>query len=269
MPNADMTRRKRSSTDDCECGDCGTSGRAAAAAAAAPAVQSTASGAPSACIKISIRGQIRRFRVPIPLSVDSIRMICQHCYGLGSDISLAYRRETDHVVVPFDSSEELLGALVADNKVSDRGELLLSSCIRIVATDHERKKVRLSNGADYDRGGGGVGGGVGVGGGGSLYSASVPSGNGGAGGSSGDDGIPPLGQQREISVDSIGSFGITNRMREQLLNGLDIDDLMSEEQELDFTFVVWVGGWCLPHMEWATFSFGCRNAVLCDACCLR
>ena len=220
MSTAATTRRKRSSADDCACSDCG------AGPAAAPAVvaQSTASGAPSACIKISIRGQIRRFRVPIPLSVDSIRMICQHCYGLGSDISLAYRRETDHVVVPFDSSEELLGALVDDHKVSDRGELLLSSCIRIVATDHERKKTRLSNGADRDRGG-------------SAYPV-VPSGN-GTGGRSGDDVIPPLGQQREISVDSIGSFGITNRMREQLLNGLDIDDLPSEEQELDFTYV-WV-----------------------------
>ena len=61
--------------------------------------------------------------------------------------------------MPFQSSEELLAALVADNKVSERGELLLSSCLRIVATDQARKKPRGLEG-----GGSGACAGVGVGG---------------------------------------------------------------------------------------------------------
>jgi len=94
---------------------------------------------------------------------------------------------------------------VADNKISKSGELELSSCLRIVV-DKGRKKSRLSR----------------------NHPANSTTASGPAAPSTliappkTQDDIPL--DQREISVDSIGSFGMTNALREQILNGGDVGD---------------------------------------------
>jgi hypothetical protein len=69
------TRRKRSAPRAEDCHDC---------ASLAPR-----SGAPSTCVKISFNQQMRRFRIPLPISVDTIRKICHHCYGISGNVTLA------------------------------------------------------------------------------------------------------------------------------------------------------------------------------------
>ena len=77
--NTSVTHRKRSKAEDSGCSDCNDCESLTPKA-----------GAEVVCIKISLQGQLRRFRVPTPLSIDTIRTICQHCYGLNGDVALAY-----------------------------------------------------------------------------------------------------------------------------------------------------------------------------------
>ena len=121
-------RRKRSAPPSGDCNEC--------------AALTPTTGAPSTCVKISFRGRIRRFRIPLPLSVDILQKICRHCYGIPGNVLLAYQKQLDGNVVRFNTSEQLLSALVEDKKVSDRGELLMSTCLRIVVTDQDTKKTR-------------------------------------------------------------------------------------------------------------------------------
>ena len=137
-------------------------------------------------------------------------------------------------VKPFSSSQELLSALVADKKVSDKGELLISSCIRLVVSDQSQKRL----GTEGEDGKSTP----------SLASNSAAStGNGFQSQAS----MPPQ-TPREISVDSTGSSGYNdllgspsggdNRGFDSLLGG--DDNSFGEDRTLDFMFV-----WFFPPLH--------------------
>ena len=130
--------RKRGAPQPEDCNEC--------------AALTPSSGAPSTCIKISFQGRIRRFRIPLPISIEILRKICRHCYGIAGKVRLAYQKQTDGEITPFGTSEELLRALVDDKKVSDRGELLIATCLRIVVTDQDVKKKAAGEVLDSSEG---------------------------------------------------------------------------------------------------------------------
>lgn len=76
--------------------------------------------------------------------MTTIHKICRHCYNLSGRVALSYENQTSHnrEMVRFDSSAELLRALINDNMVSESGELVINSCLRFVVSDQGGKVRR-------------------------------------------------------------------------------------------------------------------------------
>lgn len=196
MQDSGRPNRKRGAPQSEDCNEC--------------AALTPSTGAPSTCIKISFQGHIRRFRIPLPISIEILRKICRHCYGIAGNVRLAYQKQTDGEITPFGSSEELLRALVDDKKVSDRGELLIATCLRIVVTDQDAKKKKAS---------------------GEVLNSSE---EGGLGKPVDDD---EFAGQRTVSIDSVGSSSASHRD----FLGCDSDnfgflDGSAYDRTLDFMF---------------------------------
>jgi len=73
--------------------------------------------------------------------MDVIQNLCRHCYGIDGDFKLQYQNK-DGAKVGFESSEQLLSALLDDGKVSGQGELLVKSCLKLAVLGLQNKKTR-------------------------------------------------------------------------------------------------------------------------------